>query len=266
VAATRTLTPAQFEDDLNRTDFFTGIGEDPGSPSQIEQCFEHKLAGFTYAPKGPDTFTISVNDIDLTECYPPTGDWSVESVIFSVYIDALKVKDDNGNLVDLEGMQYYDVPAFLPLQYNFRAYSFTTYRHIITNETMEYNYIAALHDTSGLSVPCSFDGILDGCQQEDVFHFTSSDPAIGDHIDRTVIDTHNLEVVDRAPYYQNGTMTFTFNDWTGTMTYGNDAYIPPTYTATNGVDTVSGTYTPPLAPALFRTFSGVPIIPFQRAD
>jgi hypothetical protein len=43
-------------------------------------------------------------------------------------------------------------------------------------------------------------------------------------------------------YYTNGTVDFAINNWTGTMSYGADPSQRPAYTATNGADTIAGTY------------------------
>ena len=69
------------------------------------------------------------------------------------------------------------------------------------------------------------------------FYFLTSfyQPLIGDDI-FVFYDVKNSE--DFYSYFISK-----YNNWTGTMTYGNNANSAPTYTATNGTDNVSGTFT-----------------------
>lgn len=56
---------------------------------------------------------------------------------------------------------------------------------------------------------------------------------------RKRIEVNDLVPVEDAPFFESGTIDFIYENWTGTITF-HGAYISPSYTATNGEETVDG--------------------------
>jgi hypothetical protein len=109
-------------------------------------------------------------------------------------------------------------------------------------------YREATHASTLFGEPCGNEG-ADACITESAEVVRYPDDPAYDFVDKTVFESHSLGIVPGAPYYAGGAFSFQFNNWSGTLTYADSAFVPPTYTATNGINTVSGTYIP-LAPAL----------------
>ena len=109
--------------------------------------------------------------------------------------------------------------------------------------------MASAHALTDFNAPCVNEG-ADNCRIQYINKVHYIDTPASDYNSKSVLETHSLDIVPAAPYYANGTISFTLNNWNGTMTYGSDAYSAPTYTATNGTSSVNGTYTPYLSPAL----------------
>jgi hypothetical protein len=116
-----------------------------------------------------------------------------------------------------------------------------------SGRTSESEIIKAQHAVTGFNDPCTDEG-ANNCRTEEVTHNHDNFSTQSDYIDKTVLESRGLGIVHRARYYNSGSVTFTFNNWSGTMTYGTDAFSAPRYTASDGTDTVSGTYNYTAAP------------------
>lgn len=247
VSSMRNLESYEITQILNNNADFMYEDRDSGA---IDSCFEGKIGNYAFVRNPDNTYRLSIPDTDLTDCYSNPYDRIYNSCVYSLFLDKVMAKDTSGNLVDLEGKKFSDMWNFITPQFLYRS-MITINATFTTGSGMRYvgNYLSALHASTGLNEPCVEEGV-NNCRIQDVLIVRYIDNPSYDYNDKSLLDTHSLEVVAGAPYYVNGTIAFTINDWSGTMTYGSDAYSAPTYTASNGSENVSGTYTPVLSPAL----------------
>lgn len=249
VASTRTFTSSEFPSELSGHSIFMN---ESGAPSSVDACVNAKIGSYLFTKSTNSTYTLSVNDTDVKDCYQYSG-VTTNVATASLVEDHVIAIDNAGNPVDLSTMSYNLAANIHILQgtTKVRMYISITGTGSAAGRTAEMESIGATHATTGFNDFCTNEG-ADNCRDEEVLHYQDNFSTLPDYdyIDKSVIDTHGLGIVHGAPYYSGGTMTFTLNNWNGIMTYNADAYSAPTYTATDGTNNVSGGYSYTGAPAL----------------
>jgi hypothetical protein len=237
VTPTRSLSFTDFTDRLNDDSDFMW---DSQSTSSSDTCLNAKINVFKFTRSGSNTFTLSVNDTDFKDCLQEP-DLTVNEATFSIFIDNALAKDAAGNTIDLDNVSF-DTPGMNLAQYTMKTRIHLNMTGVQTGRTVDSVDVQVQHASTGFNDPCLSEG-ADQCRKEEVEQVHRNFSAPTDYIDKDVLESHVLGVVHGAPYFAGGTMTFTFNNWSGTMTYNSSAFTAPTYTATDGVNPVSGTYT-----------------------
>ena len=248
VASTRTFTSSDFPSELSGHSIFM---YESGAPSSIDACVNAKIGSSLFTKSTNSTYTLSINDTDVKDCYQYSGVTTNDATI-SLFADHVIANDSAGNPVDLSTMSYNLANTVYIIQYTMKVRMHISITGTGTGRTAEMESIEATHATTGFNDFCTNEG-ADNCREEEVLHYQdnfSTLPPDYDYIDKTVIDTHGLGIVRGAPYYSGGTMSFALNNWSGIMTYNADAYSAPTYTATDGTNNVSGGYSYTGAPSL----------------
>lgn len=192
--------------------------------------------------KVDDYYEFSINDTDFTNCFDISGlpDYSVTA---SYYISKIRILDQDGNLVELDKILLGDIEKYQITESNIRIYVHVSYKYNINQQVYVYNWItkSSDHQTQHFNEPCPRKSVITNCtyieaERLDITNYPNSIVSLID------LHTDNLTVESRKPYFTNGNIIFTFNNWTGTMTYDDDGDTPPTYEATDGANIIQGTY------------------------
>lgn len=210
-----------------------------------------------------NTLTVLVNK-DLASCQNKESAGSDDSVklqydLFSVYFKAVAKCDDYADQ-DLSKNSMAEIAAVvcnadqerlstskLKLKYGYSYESGgKTIKNTRNGETLQFTGNENLK-------PCTVQyesGVHAlNCIDYNISSETSSVETDGKEVKSENVDyikTQSINVKTKADYsnkyYLSGKTEVILNDWTGVVTH-NGADVAPTYTFTNGTDTISGTYT-----------------------
>ena len=245
IAATRTFTSAQFSTAVAQRSEF--MNENP-APTSSEACLSAKLDSTLFTKSTGTTYTLSVNDTDISSCYQYAN--ATTNGTISLLAEHATAIDNMGNPVDLSTLSFNLANNVYVNQYTMkiRIHLTVTGTGSASGRTVDLEVIQGTHAITGFNDICTNEN-ASNCRFEEVVRYSDNFSTSPAYIDKTVIDTHGLGIVHGAPYYSNGTMTFALNNWTGTMTYNANSSVAPAYIATNGTNNLSGGYTYTGAPS-----------------
>jgi len=235
------LSTVEFKAELNDTEEFISEEEDILNSSSDElACMIDKIGNITYQRKSNNTYELSINDTNLTECFVIAG-VVMKSVVASWYGNNLRLIDASGNEADAETISFKDFQNYTITQSNSRIYMKMQY--IITFNRFSYNVEATLkvssNETGKFNEPCQFETIFTNCTYTDIFQIIIDQlPSENSEI-KKVLHAEDLKIEPDKQYYAEGQIQFEINNWSGTMSYQN-ASTPPTYTANDGAETITG--------------------------
>ena len=216
----------------------TFYDNDPNTSSSLSCSFFDQIDNAVFEADDNNTFKASVNDMSVSDCYSA---YDLTSAIGSFHISKLAVVDLNGNQVSLEGLKYSQITSFQSISVKMSIYYYLEGSYQNVNLKIEQKSLLSQADgISGCSRNSSLD-LTNDCYDQ----LYNSTKYIGPRkvsLDK-LVGKSGLEGSINGIYHTNGTIEFRYNNWTGTMTYGSNPSSAPTYTATNGTDNVSGTFT-----------------------
>jgi len=246
------LTKSEFIDELLSIDEFAP-GEDDfnvlyssddfDDDDEFDQCMDEKAKQVTFSRGSSQGFRFVMSQGQLEECVDLDG-VDVEKVVIQVVMDNLILHDNSGNEVSLSGKNITQTEGLKVAQGNMNLYMEMAVSTTLLGKATQVSTKAAMsqNHTSGINNPCVLTNPFDSCRIADVSQTTSST-----HPDMAgeagyILLANNLFYNTGDEYFYNGTIEFTINDWEGTAQYGSDGSTPPIIQATNGSDTVDGTY------------------------
>lgn len=230
--------------DLDTLPMFSQKGEDTlGVPQETIECVNDLVGDPVIKKSSGNTFRILIGDISVTNCFKFLG-FDLESVYFSFYYDNLILVDKSGNEVNVEGKRLNELFGVRITQGNVRFQMHMSGELVVNNNSIKFSgeSISSENSTGQFNDPCFYHAVLTDCTLKETYHYHYPDDLFLNFDEVLVLNAHDLKITDGGPYYIDGNITFTLNDWNGTMTYSSDATSPPDYEATNGVDNISGTY------------------------
>ena len=210
----------------------------PNSSSSSSSCsFYTALSNAAFEAASDGTYSITVNDMSVIDCVSgPT------SATQSLYMYGIVYVNSNGNAVDLTGKtgQYGCSGCYI------KSASTKLYQYLSgTNSSGNTTEITAkimISESDGTACNHNSSGsYTSDCQNYSFVTAKNGSETI------TQIHKHTyksgLTRSSSGTYYTGANIDFKYNNWTGTMTYNSDnTSAAPTYSATNGTDNVSGTF------------------------
>ncbi|MDH5731113.1 MAG: hypothetical protein OEZ58_19185 [Gammaproteobacteria bacterium] len=255
------LSSIDAEDEISSSENFLNPMKDVGNnqagdyPNQIGEmavCFEENASTTISQASGEYLVDIILNNI--TSCIPDFGLFTTTSASASVYFSGLKFIDVNGNEInpvnptigDLDQLIISQGILNMAMSINGRI---TNMDNSVTR--VSANMLFTTRDNEDANKVCHFVNEVSGCWLGEKFTLTFNvpgQPAISFQ-DKMTMDYINLFAELGEDYYHdngsaNGYIDFVVNNWTGKMTYTSDGMQAPNYSATDGNDSISGTYSP----------------------
>lgn len=159
-------------------------------------------------------------------------------------MDNLIVHDSSGNSVSLAGKNITDTEGLIVAEGNINFLMEFSVKMTIQGESFQFTTKGAFsqNHTSDVNSPCVFLNPYNNCRVADVSHTTSSTHPELDSEDGYILVTNNLFYSSGDDFFTDGFIEFTINDWEGTTQYGSDGSTPPSIQASNGSESVEGTY------------------------
>ena len=216
------------------------------SPSSISCAFMDAFSTVTFEEDSNNTYNntykLAINDMSVEDCFGSISGITITSSKGSAYMYGVVIVDSSGNAIDVTGKTlssactsscYFKSMA----QAMYMSFSATTSQGdlelIIKQLTSESDDTACNWNSSSTYTS-------DCYQQSYNSSAVGTDSTIELH---KLIFKSGLDGSSSGTYFTGGTITFQYNNWNGTMTYSSDSTsAAPTYSATNGTNSVSGTY------------------------
>lgn len=239
------LSSSSLIDMINSEESFMSENNNDTTSNEMA-CVTQKIGSYTFKREIDNTFTLNIPSVDLRGCYNITG-LTVHKYLYSIYLTKIMVQDEFGNPVDLEGLGFTDVDNYTLVQGLSRGYFELDYEILILDEevvAVKYTSMSALNSAENWNEPCAVTPVFSNCVQRLASHTQQSNDI--EYIFALALTANNLGIEPGGTYYTNGTMDFEINNWSGVMTYGADSSVAPTYVATDGIEEITGTYSPPL--------------------
>lgn len=211
---------------------------DPNSSSSSSSCsFDTALSNAVYEADSDGTYSIAVNDMSVTDCI--SGSTSATQ---SVYYYGIIYVNSNGNAVDLTGKTgEYGCSGCYMKSSGFKMYINVSGQGSSGNTVeITFKFMTSESDDTACNYNSSGSYTSD-CQNNQFGTYKDGSTTL------TLIHKHTyksgLTRSSSGTYYTGANIDFKYNNWTGTMTYSSDnTSAAPTYSATNGTDNVSGTF------------------------
>lgn len=238
IVASATLTKEEFLEKLNSEDSFILYESESAISSAQDECIENTLASSTatFQQDEDNTYYINLKNIDVTSCFKSNE--NITTYIVSFYTNKLLAKNTNGDFVDLTGKTMSQIDELDTVQK--RAIS--KFKLIVeTNgENFTINSYDAIIGSDGFDSVCEFKSPL-VCTYRSADNIEFTNPELIPFNTSTIIQMNASVLSEKDTYFNSGHADFQINDWVGTMTY-TDSNTTPTFTASDGNESVSGTF------------------------
>lgn len=252
VSSVYMLSATEFKKELNGTDEFLADKTDVNTLSPEENaCMDDKLAIHSLKRVDDGTYELSINDTEFADCFVLDG-MDLKSWVLSWYLTNLKLVDLDGNEVNKDNIPFNDEDNYIVLQSNSRVFAQTlgeitdSHTHSLVQSgsvlTFKFTAMISSNKTNHFDEPCQRYPVLNDCTYTEVANYSIVERPWENQIMKTVLNEENLNVLPDKQYFADGQILFDINNWSGTMTYQADASNPPSYTATDGAQTSSGTF------------------------
>ncbi len=183
------------------------------------------------------TYSLAVNDTSVTDCI--SGSTSATQ---SMYMYGIIIIDSSGNNVDLTGKTMSSSCSGCSLKAS-ASKMYLNYKGTgSSGNTVEITFKIMLSESDGTA--CNYDSsasYTSDCQNN--AFGTGKDGSLNFTQYHKHTYKSGLTRSSSGTYFTGANIDFKYNNWTGTMTYSSDnTSAAPTYSATNGTDNVSGTF------------------------
>lgn len=208
-----------------------------------KDCFNNLVGNKTFQDSNEGYFVLSSRNVELNRCFSNNSD-IFEDYYSNTFIE-LALVDRFGNSVDLEGLTQY--ASFDAYQGGLFTHEFIQMEGGATilqlGSTLDFAFTYLTSSTTNAAEPCQInplDNIKDNCT-----YLSKLVVAHGNQAPIVTIASltfNNIKITPGATYYSGGAISFSINNWEGIMTYHEtDPEVAPTYFATNGKETITGT-------------------------
>ena len=249
------LSSLDAEEEINKErDFFCTKPEE--EEEMDENCLSEKMDSVSFQAADNGFYELLIENVNLKDCLYSTtttnvfGSEIINKLSYDFYFK-YKIIDENNTSVNLEGLKYSDLSQFnnhtIYLIEKFYGiyeieYNIFDEKAIVTVELLGLNSAA-----SNPEEPCIVNSnlnIYNDYSEREITKLTSNNEDLfPEDIALTVLNVNNLEYNSNGTYHTGGSISFVINNWSGVMTYHEtDSESKPTYTATNGLETLAGTF------------------------
>jgi len=245
VDSTEPLNTDEFLDELYNTEAFAN--DDSDEPDPEGTCIENILSAGKATRRSDGAYEIYCKPIEVKNCFSALANASgvvVNSFTVSFFEDEIICKNSSDNIVDIEGMTLSQIND-LDCTQNIIRMSTKMHAKINTQAGVVKavtSMVSTRNNSAYFNEPCTMETEVSNCSDITVFKYAYPDFPQWNSNDKTEVNVESVQIVEDAKYFADGTMSFEINNWYGTMTYGSDANVPPTFDATNEVEIVAGTY------------------------
>ena len=213
----------------------------PSSSSSSSSCaFFDAFSTATFEEDGVNTYKLAINDMSVADCFSFSYRVSTTSSKGSLLIYGVVVVDSSGNPIDITGKTFSNACSNCYIKSRAQAmYMSVSGTSSQGNFELISKQLTSQSDDTACNVNSSSTFTSD-CYQQSYNSLAAADSTIAIH---KLIFKSGLDASSSGTYFTGGTITFQYNNWNGTMTYSSDSTsAAPTYSATNGTNSVSGTY------------------------
>ena len=213
---------------------------------EFEKCLADNFGNTKFVVGTTQGVRLDADFNDARNCFPTEfAELGLDSVNLSILLDNMILTDQNGNIVTVAGDTMSSASNLKVKEGNLRMWFEIKASFSDGQESYFFNISVAYsqNHVNGIDLPCLYESPLNNCRAASVFTTSTNIPNISSGQDGYLVVANNIYFTDGQPYYYDGTIHFTVNDWTGEMQYGSTGNTNPTYTATNGSLTSSGTFT-----------------------
>lgn len=266
VDATEPLNTDEFINELYNTEAFAN--DDSVEPDPEGNCIEKILGAEKAKRRNDGAYEIYCKPIEVKNCFSALADESevvINSFTVSFFESEIICKDLSDNMVDVEGMTLSEIND-LDCTQNIIRMSTKMHAEINTEAgvvKVVTSMVSTRNNSAYFNEPCTMETEVANCSDITVFKYVYPDFSQWNFNDKTEVNVESVQIVEDAKYFADGTMSFEINNWYGTMTYGSDANVPPTFEATDELQIVAGTYDLDYASARSQMLK-IPSTSFER--
>jgi len=245
------LSKTKFVDELNdieefihESDDFEFFSASDAEEDEFTKCLLDNFGNNSFSAGSSQGARLDADLGGVQNCFGQTfSDVNLENIALSVLIDNLILVDASGNQVDLSNKAFKATSDLFVKEGNLRMW-FAIKASAATsqgNQSIEVTAVYSQNHVSSINSPCKFESPLNDCRITSIFNIqTSSGSENGQ--EGYILDANNLFFGDSDSYFYNGNIKFTINNWNGKMQYGSTGTDKPTYDATDGNESATGTY------------------------
>ena len=215
---------------------------EPSSSSSSSSCaFFDAFSTATLEEDGVNTYKLAINDMSIADCFGSSSGITITSSKGSVYMYGVVIVDSSGNAIDVTGKT---LSSACTSSCYFKSMAQAMYMSVsATSSQGDFELIIKQLTSESDDTACNWNSsstYTSDCYQRYNSSAVGTDSTIALH---KHIFKSGLDASSSGTYFTGGTITFQYNNWNGTMTYSSDSTsAAPTYSATNGTNSVSGTY------------------------
>ncbi|MDH5302367.1 MAG: hypothetical protein OEW58_13530 [Gammaproteobacteria bacterium] len=189
---------------------------------------------------------VTVNLVGLEKCpsfeLPFT---KIEYIVLSITFDDIQIVDQFNNPVDIVGKHLRELDNLKLITASqrglMRLKATTTFDEFSLSFDSRAKY--KMHQQGNIAQACDLTGNLEGCVGTTIDQISFQNIPDSTETNYRELRANTLYYQADAPFYYGGTVDFQFNNWNGTMQYGDSGFDTPTYTASNELnETITGSY------------------------
>ena len=216
------------------------------SPSSSSCAFMDAFSTVTFEEDSNNTYNntykLAINDMSVEDCFGSISGITITSSKGSAYMYGVVIVDSSGNAIDVTGKT---LSSACTSSCYFKSMAQAMYMSVsATTSQGDLELIIKQLTSESDDTACNWNSsstYTSNCYQQS---YNSSAVGTDSTIElHKLIFKSGLDGSSSGTYFTGGTITFQYNNWNGTMTYSSDSTsAAPTYSATNGTNSVSGTY------------------------
>ena len=211
------------------------------SPSSTSCVFLDAFSTVTFEEDSNNTYKLAINDMSVEDCFGSISGITITSSKGSAYMYGVVIVDSSGNAIDVTGKT---LSSACTSSCYFKSMAQAMYMSVsATTSQGDLELIIKQLTSESDDTACNWNSsstYTSDCYQRYNSSAVGTDSTIELH---KLIFKSGLDGSSSGTYFTGGTITFQYNNWNGTMTYSSDSTsAAPTYSATNGTNSVSGTY------------------------
>jgi len=213
----------------------------PNSSSSSSCAFFNALQTAVFEADSDSTYKMVINDMSISDCFGSSS--GITSSTGSYYLYGVLIYDSNGNNVNVNGKTLNNACSTSGCYYKSRGAKM--YSNLIGSSSsgdVKLTLKQMYSESDGTACIATSTSLSSDCD-DNYYNSTEVGSLSAVYIHKHTYKS-GLIYSSSGTYYTGENINFKYNNWTGSMTYSSDnTSSAPTYSATNGTDNVSGTFT-----------------------